>query len=287
MSVELLIISGLSGSGKSRTAAILEDMDYYCVDNMPVALMPRFAEFCIAMRGRYERVALVADIRTLDKVDDLFTALDDVKKLGCECSILFVKADVPTIVRRYMETRRRHPLDSTGNNLEESVRRESELLEPVCDRADYIIDTTGLSTAALQRQLRHIFGTATSNNGINVSVMSFGYKYGIPIDADIVIDVRLLPNPFYVSDLRSKSGLDKDVSDYVLSGEKSGEFFVKTMELLEYSLPNYFSEGKSGITIGFGCTGGRHRSVAVAHAAAARLSQDGYRVECYDRDIDR
>lgn len=283
--MEMLIISGLSGAGKSRVAAALEDLDFYCVDNMPAALMPRFAELCAATRGRYERVALVSDIRSRDGFDELFKALDELSAAGFEYKILYVDATVETIVKRYKETRRRHPLDS-GGGLESAVRREIQALEPVRRRADFIIDTTGLTLGRLQRTLVHLFG-AGEEQKLHLTVMSFGYKYGIPMEADLVFDVRFLPNPFYVPELTKKSGLEEDVSDYVFGSDVSKQFLTRLEELVEFLLPNYEEEGKLTLTVCIGCTGGRHRSVAVSEALALYFNSIGHETECIHRDINK
>ncbi len=282
--MEMLIISGLSGAGKSRVAAVLEDLDFYCVDNMPAELMPRFAELCAATRGRYERVALVSDIRSRDGFGHLFTALDELGAAGFEYKILYVDATVETIVKRYKETRRRHPLDSGTGGLEDAVRREIKALEPVRRRADYVINTTGLTLGRLQRTLYRLFGSGDKQK-LRVSVMSFGFKYGIPIEADLVFDVRFLPNPFYVPELTEKNGLDSEVYDYVMSSEQSREFLKKLEELVDFLLPNYEEEGKMNLTVCIGCTGGHHRSVAVTEALAQHLTSSGHETECIHRDI--
>lgn len=284
--LEILVISGLSGAGKSRVAAALEDLDFYCVDNMPAALIPKFAEICAATRGRYERVALVCDVRGRDGFDDLFSALDELVSLGFDYKILYVDASVETIVARYKETRRRHPLDTEGGGLEQAVHREIKMLEPVRRRADYLIDTSGLTLGRLQRTLFRMFG-AGGEDKLRVAVMSFGYKYGVPMEADIVFDVRFLPNPFYVPELMHKSGLDKDVSDYVFGTGLGGEFMKRFEEMLEFLFPNYEEEGRLSLTVCIGCTGGRHRSVAVAEALAKYLTEKGHTAECIHRDIDK
>ena len=213
--MEFLIISGMSGAGKSQAADILEDMDYYCVDNMPLALLPRFAELCLASRGRYDRVALVTDVRERESIDGLLPALDGLWEMGLEYRILFMEADVPTIVRRYKSSRRPHPMQEPGGTIDDAVRREVRALSPVRERADYIINTTGLTTAMLQSRIREL--TRRRDKRFSITVTAFGYKYGLPMDADLVFDVRFLPNPYYVSELRPLSGLDADVANFVLS----------------------------------------------------------------------
>lgn len=285
--MEILIISGLSGAGKSRVAAVLEDMDFYCVDNMPVALMPKFAELCLATRGRYERVALVTDVRAIEDFNELFIALDEMRGMGCDHRILFVEASFETIVKRYKETRRRHPLDPDGGELEKAVHREIEILAPVREQADVIIDTTDLTLGRLQRRLYAIFSENADDKPMRVNIISFGYKYGIPIESDLVFDVRFLPNPYYVSGLREQSGLDEPVKQYIFEYEQTREFYKKLLDLLEFLLPCYVEEGKRHIVISIGCTGGHHRSVAIAHSLSEFLTEKGYPVDCIHRDIEK
>lgn len=284
--MEILIISGLSGAGKTRVAAALEDLDFYCVDNMPVSLIPKFAELCIATRGRYDRVALVSDVRSRESFDELFLALDELKSLGVGYKILYVDATIETIVKRYKETRRRHPLDGEGISLEQAVRKEMKILEPVRKRADFVIDTTGLTLGRLQRALRRMFGSQ-EDKGIKVTVMSFGYKHGLPIEADIVFDVRFLPNPFYVAELMNRTGRDKDVRDYVFGTGQADAFLSRLEDMLIFLMPNYEEEGKLSLTVAIGCTGGHHRSVAISEALAEFYASKGYVTECIHRDIDK
>jgi len=285
--MEITIISGLSGAGKSRVAAVLEDMDFYCVDNMPVALMPKFAELCLATHGRYERVALVTDVRAIENISELFTTLDEMREIGCGLKILFIEAEVETIVRRYKETRRRHPLDMTGRSLEETVRAEIEMLAQVRLQADDIIDTTGLTLNKLQRRLFKQYMDGQDYKALSLSVKSFGFKHGLPIEADLLFDVRFMPNPFYDPELRDKTGLDDLVKDYVFSLEQSNEFFSKLCEMLDFLIPHYIEEGKRYLVICIGCTGGKHRAPAITQALAEYLSEQGYPVDCIHRDIDK
>lgn len=287
--MEIIIISGMSGAGKSRVAAVLEDMDFYCVDNMPTELMPRFAEFCLGNKGRYERVALVTDIRGRGKgrFENLFKALNEMQELGCDYKIIYVEARPETIAKRYKETRRKHPLDPDGGDLNKSILKEIELLKPIKARADYVIDTSNMTLARLQKRLSSIFTDPSETNRFNVNIISFGYKFGIPIDADIVFDVRFLANPYYVPELRDENGLNKDVSSYVFKDPRSGEFVEKVVDLLRFLIPNYMEEGKTSLVICIGCTGGKHRSVAVAEAIGKEIAGLKYPVECKHRDITR
>ncbi len=283
--MEFLIISGMSGAGKSQAADILEDMGYYCVDNMPLALLPRFAELCLASRGRYDHVALVTDVRERESVDGLLPALDGLWDMGLEYRILYIEADVPTIVRRYKSSRRPHPMQEPGGTIDDAVRREARALEPVRERADYIINTSGLTTAMLQSRIRELLGSADKR--FAVTVTAFGYKYGLPLDADLVFDVRFLPNPYYVSELRPLSGLDEGVARFVLDRGETREFMDRLTALLDFVMPLYAEEGRYTLHIAIGCTGGRHRSVAVADALARRLSEKSGNVTAAFRDIEK
>ena len=285
--MEFLIITGLSGAGKSRAANVLEDLDYYCVDNMPVALMPRFAELCMATRGRYERVALVTDVREKNGFSELLRTVDELAGMDCSCRILYMDADMKTLIRRYKESRRPHPLAARGVSVEEAVRREAELLAPVKARADYIVDTSQLTLGMLQNRLFTLFAGEGRKRGLEVTVMSFGYKHGLPMEADLVFDARFLPNPFYVDGLRELSGLDLPVKEYVFSSPQTREFLEKLEQLLDFLLPLYVEEGKLGLTIAIGCTGGRHRSVALAAALNDYFCANSVNSLLLNRDIDR
>ncbi|MBQ6539770.1 MAG: RNase adapter RapZ [Oscillospiraceae bacterium] len=282
--MEVVIISGLSGGGKSSAAAILEDLNYYCVDNMPAALIPRFAEICIAAGEDYNRTALVIDARGQHSFEKLFNALDDLEELGCAYRILYVEAEPETIIKRYKETRRRHPLDPEGRNIGEAVAREIELLKPVRDRADFIIDTTGLTLGMLQHSIVKDFLDG-DNKSIHITVESFGYKHGIPMDADLVFDVRFLPNPYYIPELRHLRGYDKPVADYVLENPNTQKFLGYLEPLIDYLIPNFIEEGKHSIVICIGCTGGHHRSVTIAEELKNHLTASGCDAECYHRDV--
>jgi len=286
--MDIVVISGISGAGKSRVAAVLEDMDFYCVDNMPLPMMPKFAELCIATQGRYERVALVTDIRALENVEELFKTFEEMRELGCVITLIFVEAETETIIRRYKETRRRHPLDASGSNLAEAVKNEIEMLAPVRSQADEVIDSTGMTLSKLQRRLNLLFtDEEPDNKALNVTIKSFGFKYGLPVEADILFDVRFMPNPFYIPDLKPKTGLDIIVKDYVFGFEQSNEFIKSFCEMLDFLLPYYIDEGRRYFVICLGCTGGKHRSPAVAEALMEHLSEQGYPVDCIHRDIER
>lgn len=285
--MEFLIITGLSGAGKSRAADVLEDMDYYCVDNMPVALMPRFAELCMATTGRYDRVALVTDVREKDGFDELLRTLDQLNAMDCNCRILYMDADVETLVKRYKESRRRHPLQTRGVSVEEAIAKEQELLAPVRERADVILNSSTLPLGMLQNRLFSLFAGAGRKRQIDVTVMSFGYKHGLPMDADLVFDARFLPNPYYVEDLRPMCGLDRPVFEFVFSYQQTRTFMQKLEELTDFLLPLYIEEGKLSLTIAIGCTGGHHRSVAIASALNDYLCAKGISSVNINRDIEK
>jgi len=285
--MEFLIVSGLSGAGKSRAADVLEDLDFYCVDNMPAALLDKFAEFCMGMSGRYERVALVTDIRDREGVDGVLPAIRKLKELGCDCRVLFIEADMATIVKRYKETRRPHPLQDEAGSLETAVRLEMERMGPLREAADYIINTANLTLGMLQAKIYKLFVDEGDKRGISVNVMSFGFKYGLPIEADMVLDVRFLPNPYYIPELRKKTGLDEEVYNFVFEHDTTKEFMAKLKDMVSFLLPHYIEEGKHSLTIAVGCTGGRHRSVAVARALTEYIKQLGQSAELVNRDYGR
>ena len=285
--MKTLIISGLSGAGKSKAASFLEDMGYYIVDNMPAAMILKFAEFCAGGSSRYDRVALVYDVRTATSFTELFDVLDQLKTMVSECRMLFLEASADTIIHRYKETRRRHPLADRTDTLEQAVLQEREVLAPVRSQADFVIDTTYLSTAQLRQELLRIFEEEGEKGGMRVTVTSFGFKHGLPLEADLAFDVRCLPNPYYIEELRHQTGLDAPVSDYVFGFPQSEELTERLKALLDFTLPLYAEEGKTGLVIAVGCTGGHHRSVAVARRLASFCRQQGYCVlECH-RDIGR
>ena len=285
--MEFLIISGLSGAGKSRAADMLEDLDYYCVDNMPIALIPKCAQLCIAANEHYKRVALVTDIRERASFEELFRVLDGLWEIGCDYRILFMEADIPSIVKRYKETRRRHPLATPGISIEDAIANEIKLMEPVRERADYIINTGNLTLSMLQNELFRLFIGEDAERKLAVNVMSFGFKYGIPIESDLVFDVRFLPNPYYVSELRELCGLDEPVSEFVFRSSETREFVKQLENMVKFLLPLYVDEGKMSLTISIGCTGGHHRSVAIAAALTDYIRQLGYEVVNINRDLNK
>ena len=285
--MEFLIITGLSGAGKSRAADVLEDLDYYCVDNMPVALIPRFAEFCAATRGRYEKVALVTDVREKENFGELLSTIEALRCSEITCRILYMDADLPVLIRRYKESRRPHPLAGKGVSVEEAVRKEMALLAPVKEQADFVVNTSRLTLGQLQSKLYGLLCGEEEKRGIDVTVLSFGYKHGLPAEADLVFDARFLPNPFYVDELREKSGLDLPVKEYVFSFQQTRTFMEQLETMLEFLLPLYIEEGKLSLTVAIGCTGGRHRSVAIAAALNDHFLAKGISSVNVNRDIDK
>ncbi len=285
--MEFLIITGLSGAGKTRAADVLEDLDYYCVDNLPVALMTRFAELCLDTRGRYEKVALVTDIRDREGFGELPNTIEELRKMDCDVRILYMDADLPTLVRRYKESRRPHPLAEKGISTEEAVQKEEELLAPIKRSADYVVNSSSMTLGVLQNRLFSLFAGEGRKRGLDVTVMSFGFKHGIPLDADLVFDARFLPNPFYVDELRPLSGLDRPVAEFVFSHPQTRRFLEKLEEMIAFLLPYYIEEGKLTLTIAIGCTGGRHRSVALASALHKHLVANNVSSVNINRDIDK
>ncbi|MCD8190384.1 MAG: RNase adapter RapZ [Clostridiales bacterium] len=286
--MHFIIISGLSGAGKSQAAKFLEDAGYYTVDNMPAVLMPRFAEVCRSGGKRYEKVALVSDIRGGADFSDFFAALDEMKAMGCDVKLLFLEASTEAVIKRYKETRRTHPLCTACDlSLAEAIEKERGLLSQVREQADYLIDsTTFSSTSKLRNTLLEMFGTP-KNAGLEISILSFGYKYGIPLEADLLMDVRFLPNPFYLPELRKLTGLDKPVTDFLWKYPETDQFLALCRKNLEFLLPLYATEGKTVLIIGVGCTGGQHRSVAMCHAIAEQVAELGYAVREHHRDMTR
>ena len=260
----LVIITGMSGAGKTVALKTMEDLGYYTVDNMPVVLIPKFAE----LTGSFSHdVAIGVDIRSADLFSDFKNVLTELENEGVECRLLFLDASDKVLLKRFKETRRAHPLSPAGH-IEEGIKKEREALTWLRGRSDYIMDTSGMAVKNLRGQLERIFSAKESFRNLYVNILSFGYKYGIPDDADIVMDVRFMPNPFYVDELKEKTGLDPEVREYVLSANDSKEFIDKLTGLIDFLIPKYIEEGKNQLIIAFGCTGGKHRSVTIANELA-------------------
>ena len=266
----LVIISGLSGSGKSTSVNVLEDLGYYCVDNIPPTLLPTFIELCENSDKGISKVAFVIDIREGVFFDRAPDVIKEFKKKGYPVDIIFLESSDTAIVKRYKETRRRHPLSSDGNILE-GISKEREMLEELKDLSNYTIDTSELNVHQLKNIIRSKFDQSSTHN-ILLNIISFGFKHGIPYDADMIYDVRFLPNPHFVESLKNLDGTDPEVLNYILNNDESTKFIEKLTEFLEYLIPNYGKEGKSYLTIAIGCTGGKHRSVVVANKVAEHFN---------------
>ena len=285
--MQFVIISGMSGAGKSMAASDLEDLGFYCVDNMLAEMIPQFAQLCLATKGRYEKVALVTDIRASMTFDALFQALQKLDDMHLQYSIYYIEASTAVIIKRYKETRRLHPLMKDGSTLENAIARERELLAPVRNRASAIIDTSNLSTGKLRGQLIDLVAGGMREHSMDVRVVSFGFKYGLPLEADLVFDVRFLPNPYYIPELKQQTGLDEPVKNFVFKYQQTLDFVAKTEDLLSFLLPNYLDEGKTDLVIAVGCTGGKHRSVCIAKELFEFVSKKGYAATLSHRDMGR
>ncbi|MFZ5945732.1 MAG: RNase adapter RapZ [Bacillota bacterium] len=285
-SVKVLIITGLSGAGKTQAVRSLEDLGYFCVDNLPPSLIPKFAELCSQSKGEVTKVALVIDIRGGQFFDDLFAALEELKTMGIIYEILFLEASEEILVNRFKETRRRHPLNPQGGIIY-GINLERERLQELRGRANKIIDTSDLKPSQLKEEIQNLWGLNGKQKILSVTVMSFGYKYGIPLDTDLLVDVRFLPNPYYIPELKELTGSEKQVQDYIFKSPVSHEFLEKYYKLLSFLIPNYISEGKTHLVIAIGCTGGRHRSVAIANSLGQLLQNEDYQVTVKHRDIEK
>ena len=283
--LELVVITGMSGAVKTVAMQSFEDMGYFCVDNMPPSLLPKFWEL-VKESGKITKIALVIDLRSRAFFDEIMSAIAGLDNTSfITTKILFLEASDDALVSRYKETRRTHPLASDGR-IYDGIIAERRLLQDIKTRAQKVIDTTNLSPRKLREEIMQAF--STGNEGIfTIQVMSFGFKYGIPIDADVVMDVRFLPNPHYIAEVRPLTGLDEPVYDYVMSQPEAKTFYHKLMDLLDFSIPGYKKEGKSSVTIAIGCTGGQHRSVAFAERIGRELLSDSYNVKISHRDKDR
>lgn len=281
--LELVVITGLSGAGRTQAMQSLEDQGFFCVDNLPPTFLVKFAELCAQSRGKVSKAAIVCDLRGGEFFSSLSEALSNLEKEGFQLQVLFLDASDETLIRRYKESRRRHPLSPHGRVLD-GIQAERQQLEELRIRADNIIDTSDLTSQQLRCQVAELFGKVQGLEQMAVSVISFGFKYGIPMDADLVMDVRFLPNPFYVETLRRLTGEHALVQEYVFSNPMTQEFMEKYLALLEYILPNYVKEGKTHLVIGIGCTGGQHRSVAIAERVGQFLRERHYVISVKHRD---
>jgi len=282
----VIIVTGLSGSGKSTAINVLEDLGFYCIDNLPVTLIPRFLELCANSEENINRVALGIDLRERVSLREYPAVLAELRRQGQRVEILYLEAADEVLLRRFSETRRPHPAAGGGGILE-GVRIERERLAGLRELADQVIDTSAYTVHELRTRLQQSLATSSAETRLLVSVESFGYKYGVPTDADMVFDVRFLPNPFFVEELRAKTGLEGEVAAFVLQRPETIRFIAQVSTLLESTLPLYVREGKSYLTLAIGCTGGRHRSVVVAEELGRRLNSWGYTVQVRHRDLQR
>lgn len=272
--MRFVIVTGMSGGGKSTAMKMLEDAGFYCADNMPVALVEKFVELLTMPNCEIQKVALGLDVRADQSFDDVNKLVAKMRESKYPFEVLFLEASDSVLLKRYKETRRLHPL-STDGDLMQGITREREVLAKIRDNADYVIDTTNLLTRELKAELDRIFVNNENYNSLMVNIVSFGFKHGIPQDADLVFDVRFLPNPFYIDELKHKTGLDKEVQDYVMSYPESHEFLDKLSDMISFLIPNYIKEGKYQLVVAIGCTGGQHRSVTLAGELFNRFRNQG------------
>lgn len=283
--MRFVVVTGMSGGGKSTALKMLEDAGFYCVDNLPVSLIEKFAELITMPGSEVSKVVLGLDVRSDQSFEDATRVLENLKQKGYKLEILFMDARTDVLIKRYKETRRIHPLAPEGR-LEDGVKAERKVLENIRRHADYVIDTSNLLTRELKEELDRIFVENGEYNSLMVTVMSFGFKHGIPVDADLVLDVRFLPNPFYIDELKHKTGNDKEVQDYVMSFGEAGQFMEKLTDMLQFLIPNYVKEGKYRLVVAIGCTGGKHRSVTLANELYRRMKDKGkYGLKLYHRDV--
>lgn len=286
----LIIITGMSGAGKSSAINVFEDLGFFCVDNLPIILLPKFAEVVAQSGGRVDKVALGIDVREGGFLGNLFTTLEELSDLQIKYEVLFLDASNDTLLHRFSETRRRHPLDRRGeeSNIVEGIEKERSLLTEIKAKADKIIDTSNLTAKELRDMINESFSAANDKaRTVQISLVSFGYKYGMPPDADLVVDVRFLPNPHYVDELKPYTGNDSKVKDFVLNNPITQKFLRKYFNLLKFLIPHYINEGKTYLTIAIGCTGGKHRSVVVTNEMEKYLTGKKYEAKVKHRDINK
>ena len=282
--MRIVIVTGMSGAGKTVCIRCLEDLGFYCVDNMPPVLVSSFAEMCYNSQGKLQKVALVVDARGRDMFSELVGEIRKLDDQGIDHEILFLEASNKAIITRYKQTRRVHPSSGSGA-IEDGIETERRLLSDVKSLANYVIDTSAMQREHLSKNIKALFSDETENGQMIINVVSFGFKYGLPLDCDLVFDVRFLPNPFYVEEIRALTGLTKEIRDYVMGYEQSVEFIAKLSDMLLYLIPHYIEEGKGNLVIGIGCTGGKHRSVVVSEKIHSLLLEKGYNCVMNHRDI--
>ena len=284
--MKLVIVTGMSGAGKSIALKILEDLGYFCVDNLPIQLMPKFAEILTTPNSELKQVALGIDVRSGQALDGLEEQLNAMDKAGIDYEILFLDAQDDVLVKRYKETRRQHPLGGAGH-IDVGIAKEREKISFLKMRATYILDTSKMLTRELKKELEQIFVDGKNFKNLYITVMSFGFKYGIPSDADLVFDVRFLPNPYYEQALRPLTGNDRSIQEYVMKNGDGRKFLDKLEDLMQFLIPRYLDEGKNSLVIAIGCTGGKHRSVTITNGLYARLKKFPYTVRMEHRDIEK
>ena len=285
--MKFIILTGMSGAGKSTALKMMEDIGYFCVDNLPIALIEKFADLADLQDAELQKVAVGVDIRSGQTLEELQDVLDRLKQRGERFDILFLDSQDEVLVKRYKETRRTHPL-AGSERVDKGIREERRRLEFLRKQASYIIDTSNMLTRELKAELEKIFVRNQDYKNLFITIVSFGFKYGIPTDCDLVFDVRFLPNPFYVEGLRGKTGNDREIREYVMQFPEAGQFLHKLEDLVKFLIPNYIVEGKTQLVIGVGCTGGKHRSVTLANALYERLAdREGYGIKIEHRDIQK
>ena len=283
--MRFVVVTGMSGGGKSTALKMLEDAGFYCVDNLPVSLVGMFVEMISSPASEASKVALGLDVRSGQSFHEAETILDKLRQSGFVYEVLFLDAGERVLLKRYKETRRRHPLSLSGERIEAGIQREREILRKTREKADYVIDTSNLLTRDLKAELERIFIQNEEYNNLMITLLSFGFKYGIPADADLVFDVRFLPNPYYIDELKQKTGNDKEVQDYVMQFPEAGVFLDKLTDMLDFLIPNYIKEGKYQLVVAIGCTGGQHRSVTLANELYARMkNRGGYGIKLFHRE---
>ena len=281
--MKIVIITGLSGSGKSEAMNVMEDLGYYCIDNLPPEIIPKIVTLGYDSKGQLDKIALGIDIRGYQFLKEINTAINFLQESGYDYNVIFLESNNETLVRRYKMSRRKHPL-SNGEDILDGISKEREMLKDIRKKAKYIIDTSNFLPIDLRREVISLFNENIKSKGFIITIISFGFKYGIPIDSDLVYDVRFMPNPYYVEELKEKTGNDKDVQEYVLNDVNSVKFLEKLYDMIDFLLPMYIREGKNQLVISIGCTGGKHRSVTISNKLYEHLENQNYNAYIKHRD---